>query len=476
LGYRFLTMLRFRRRLRVVSSRPLAAALTALLALTVSARAHANGRFPAANQLVYAPDDPSFLVLRTTFGVLFSHDQGANWDWICEGAEEAGVGVGYGGAQDPTIGMMPSSIIVGAFEGLAVSPDRGCAWSFSFTEHVTDVVVRPDNPHAAYALTSAYSATGDAGEQLFDTRVYSTTDDGAHWTRIAATINPEILAETIEVAATDPHRIYISGVKTDLSTFDSGQQSLAVTLVSKDDGKTYAEYTFPLSAQIERAPFIAAVDPKNADRVYVRVKGTKGSRLVVSDNGGVSYRTVLEAQGDLLGFALSPDGAKVYTGGPADYLLVGSSTELKFTEQAHIQVQCLRTQGATLYACSNEASGFIVGSSTDDGVTFAPLLHLPCLRGPLTCSATSAAGRCAPGFAPLAQSLREGSTVSCSAPSEAGAGAEPVDVDAGAPPQTTGGSESSGCSASPGSASAVGGALTALGACAAFFARKRRRR
>ena len=47
-----------------------------------------------------APDDPQFLAVRTTFGVLVSGDSGQHWDWICERA------LGYSGVQDPTLGLM----------------------------------------------------------------------------------------------------------------------------------------------------------------------------------------------------------------------------------------------------------------------------------------------------------------------------------------------------------------------------------
>jgi hypothetical protein len=48
-------------------------ALAAACATTTTAgRARANGRFPAASQLLVAPDRPATLVLRTTFGLLFS--------------------------------------------------------------------------------------------------------------------------------------------------------------------------------------------------------------------------------------------------------------------------------------------------------------------------------------------------------------------------------------------------------------------
>ena len=48
--------------------------------------AHANGRYPLANQLVARPGRSHHLVARTTFGLLRSDDAGATWTWVCEDA------------------------------------------------------------------------------------------------------------------------------------------------------------------------------------------------------------------------------------------------------------------------------------------------------------------------------------------------------------------------------------------------------
>ena len=54
--------------------------------LLAPAPAFANGRFPASNQIVFSPSDPCLIVLRTTYGILPSHDNGNSWQFICEDA------------------------------------------------------------------------------------------------------------------------------------------------------------------------------------------------------------------------------------------------------------------------------------------------------------------------------------------------------------------------------------------------------
>ncbi len=63
--------------------------------------------------LVQKPGDSSHLVLRATYGLLFSNDGGANWDWVCERA------IGYSGNEDPTIAISGSgAVIVGTFAAM----------------------------------------------------------------------------------------------------------------------------------------------------------------------------------------------------------------------------------------------------------------------------------------------------------------------------------------------------------------------
>ena len=57
--------------------------------------AQANGRFPAANQLVFNPADANHFVVRTTFGFVESTDAGGSFRWICEAM------VSPTGVQDP---------------------------------------------------------------------------------------------------------------------------------------------------------------------------------------------------------------------------------------------------------------------------------------------------------------------------------------------------------------------------------------
>jgi hypothetical protein len=430
--------------------RLLVALAVASATLAAPAVAHANGRFPAANQLVIAPTDPSTIVVRATFGVLITTDGGQNWDWICEAA----LGLGPTTTVDPSIGItQTTNIIASTFTSLFTSPDRGCTWNpaSAFAHTLTqDVAVRPDNPHIALALTNGYVNNTEAGVPLYSSEIFTTTDDGSTWSTSLPPIDPVLVLETLDVAATDPMRIYVSGIR------GVGASTVGVLLESRDGGMTFVEHDIPLELTNEVAPYIAAIDPTNADHVYIRTSPmlpSSPTRVLLFDasmgDASTGLTTLVTIMDPALGFAITPDGSKVYVGSLAGGLLVASTSDYTFRQSSTIRVRCLRSTGTTLYACSDEVSGFIIGSSTDDGASFTPLLHLSTIRGPLVCPATATVSTTACADMWPAQQEQLGVTPT----SDAGAS------DGGGSTSTASSSKSCGCRAVP-----AGGVGSGLGA------------
>jgi photosystem II stability/assembly factor-like uncharacterized protein len=436
-----------------------------LAALLVPLPAAANGRFPAASQLVVQKTDPTHLVLRTTFGILFSSDRGQNWDWICEKA------VGYSGSEDPSLGVTSNgTVIAGTSVGLAVSPDRGCAWSMVggdlSKQFVVDVVVRPDRPKTALLITNTYVGQDEAGATSYDTRVFSSPDDGASWAQQGTPLDPALLAETIEVAASNPLRIYVSAVHTAVAD-EGGLTVQGLLLVSDDGGSSWTSRAVPLLSG-EQRPLVAAVDPSNADRVYVRTSGTSASRLLVSDDAGKSFSAKFSGAGALKAFALAADGSKLYIGGNDDGVNVAATTDFVFKKTSSIKADCLAVDGTTLYACASDGiDHFTVGASIDDGASFAPVLHLSTVRGPLACDPASPGGQCAANWPNIQATLGGGPSPA----SDGGGGAdggEPAAPAPGAPMTAKGG-----CSAADGEGASVGWATSLLLALVGFRLRSR---
>ncbi len=363
--------------------------------LALAASAQANGRFPYASQLVVDPGDDKRLVLRTTYGILQTFDGGKTWVWLCETA------VGYGGLLDPPLGVTKSgTTLAGIFTGLSVSTDRGCGWSIApgplAKEFVIDLAVEPKDPTRAVAITS----TG-LGAEGFHVIVAETLDDGKTWKQAGVDLPKDFNCETIDVAPSNPDRLYASGV--------SGSPRAGFLERSDDRGKTWSR--FPIDLAGARAPFIAAVDPIDPDLLYVRLDGEVQDRVIMSADGGKTWKDIYSSKGDLLGFALSPDGSRLAVGGPADGLLLASRGEYAFKSVQSatgvagktLGARCLTWTTAGLYACASEyPDGFTVGLSKDEGKTFLPLYHLSELSE-LKCPAGTSTALACPTLWPTVQ-------------------------------------------------------------------------
>ncbi len=353
----------------------------------VARSAPANGRFPAANQIVFSPSNPDLIVVRATYGLLPSFDHGATWTFLCEDA----LGLPQGADYDPAIGLTAKqSLVVGLIlpPGLEVSADTGCNWSCAggalSGEAIADIAVRANAPDTVVALTSTVFVDDAGGGE--HSQVFQSIDDGASFAPLGVAIDPAVLVTTVEVAPTDPHRLYVSGGR------GFGPTRTASLFVSMDDGATWSEQPAPLDLSYESGIYIGGVDPSDADRVYLRTGGigTSGegrSRLLVTANAGQSFATVLTLTGEMLGFALSPDGSTIYAGGVEDGLLVGDRASFTFVHRSTLHVECLAARGTELWACADQASGFFVGLSMDDGASFSAKLSRDGVKGPIACGA-----------------------------------------------------------------------------------------
>ena len=134
------------------------------------APARADGAFPSAQSVLLPRDRPNEIILATTFGLIFSEDDGATWRYSCENDLTR---MTNGGQY--MMGPPPGDRIFGTSDrGAPVSGDGACTWTLGGGDltpmRPTDVFADPTDPSRAFALAvdesngleSAYRST-DAG-------------------------------------------------------------------------------------------------------------------------------------------------------------------------------------------------------------------------------------------------------------------------------------------------------------------------
>jgi photosystem II stability/assembly factor-like uncharacterized protein len=368
--------------------RSLAGAASCALTLLAGRSAIGNGRYPLADQIVIDPQNPAHVVARATFGLLDSDDAGQNFRWICETA------IGYFGVEDPPIAVTANgSIVVASSKGLSVSADGGCSWirnpGLTGTWFGVDVTIVPARPHEALAVLSNFN------DGAYTVSVVRTVNDGASWDEVVSSFGADFLATTIEVAPSDPDRVYVSG-----KTLPDGA---AVIVRSDDGGRTWRRFSVDLRGAY--SIFIGAVDPRNADVVYLRTHADETGRVLVSNDGAAAFREVWQAPDDPAGFALSSDGSVVAVGGSAVGISVASTADFAFRKTSNVGVYCLTFWGEKLLVCTKEAiDRFSIGVSGDLGEHFEALLHLPDVQ-PRGCPRDASAGICALDWEDIAATI-----------------------------------------------------------------------
>lgn len=415
----------------------LCAAIAASAIASGSSLARANGVFPSAEQIVVDPSDPSHVVVRTTYGLLTTRDAGEPWDWICESA------VGYSSGYHPSVAITEGgAVLAGLTTGVAIAGGDTCTWGLApgipVDAHVVDLSIEKGAPSHAVAIT----ASGAAGPA----RLWASDDGGATWAQAGTDLPAGFTPLTVDVAPSDPDRVYVSaqvGTKGSL-------------LVSPDRGATWQTFTVP-STSAEHQPYIGAIDPQNVDRVYIRTDGVPG-RLFVFDFGAVAFTEVFVGAGLLRGFAISPDGQTVLVGGGSDGVRRAPASTLSFEKVSSVATRCLTWTSEGVYTCATEfADGFTIGLSKDEGATFEPVMHLPCVRGPLACDAATTAGTKCPSEWPAVAIQIGKDECAGSTSGGSGGGASGTGGSGGSVTGAGGAATTSGAGGATGGAGGVGG-------------------
>jgi hypothetical protein len=142
--------------------------------------------------------------------------------------------------------------------------------------------------------------------------------------------------------------------------------------------------------------FIAAVDPKDPNRVLLRHLHTTGSTVLVTPDAGKTFKQVLSMESAMFGFAKSPDGLVYFAGSglPEHGIYKSEDRGEHFERVTNHGVLCLHeAPGDHLFACENPATlgGPGIGLSTDRGKTMNAIAAFPDIKGPVACGADASA-------------------------------------------------------------------------------------
>lgn len=379
----------------------IAAAIAAIAAAT-DGSARADSRPPQTTGIALRPGQPGSLYVRSTLGLLVSHDAGCSFRWICQQA------IGYGGDFDPKYAIdAGGTIYATTFSGLRVSRDGGCTW-----EIATADLPRGSRGALAAAWIDAIdiAPNGDVwiatAESARPNDVYRSTDAGQTF-QPRNRYSASIWWKSVKVAPTDARRVYLSGYQV------AAQPPTAHLLRTDDAGETWRPSAL---AGVELGPtaiaYVAAVDPASADTVFLTALGASppGDRLYRSTDAGATFREVLATTAPIRDVVFrSADEIYVATVRGAFH---SGDRGASFAPLAPLagapQLACLAAQGGRLVGCGAnwEPDRKAVARSDDAGGSWQRLLQLSELAGPLACApGTTVAERCGPLWPQLQQAL-----------------------------------------------------------------------
>jgi hypothetical protein len=349
--------------------------LAAVIVLAVRP-ARADGAFPDGQSILVPADRPQEILLATNFGVLASEDAGATWIWSCEQPVNS-----YGRLYQ--MGPAPAHRLFAIANGkLVFSDDDACGWQVAGgalgAQLCEDAFVDPTDGTRVLA-TGLASGAGGAVYTVFES-----TDSGATFGQTLYTGAPGDLVTGLEIAASDPMTIDLA-----LARGTAAAPTLAQSI---DGGVTWqlADLTSALGAGQVR---IVAIDPTDADRVWLRVLGAEGDTLALATSGGATVTVPVSFDsGGMTAFVRTSSGTLLAAGTVASAPALFRSTDggATFTALANPPyILALAERAGTVYAATDTTyEPFAEATSTDDGTTWQPGLAFtnvagiaPCLTG-----------------------------------------------------------------------------------------------
>ncbi|MDQ3341909.1 MAG: MYXO-CTERM sorting domain-containing protein [Myxococcota bacterium] len=351
--------------------------------LALGAEALANGRPPQTSTINFRPGNDSEIAAGTSFGLLISKDGGATWRWMCEDA------LPYGGMYDPDYEIMTSgTLFATTFDGLKVNRD-GCVFA--------STVLAPPEPELKFFSVVARASNNTfyaASADPTDGNVYKSMDEGMSFMPLPAPGQLNDWWQSMEVAPSDPNRIYLSGYRF-VQTPDAGTKKVFLLFTSTTAGASWTP--LPLTdfvAMSNSTIEIAGVSRTNPLHVFARVTledNAIADGIYESTNGGQNWTKILTKMGSIA-FVMRANGdlvAGTQTQGVFRRAM-GQTTWTELTTAPHIN--CLVENAAgEVWACTQNygipqipMDGYGIMKSSDL-VTWTPVLKYQDIFEPVAC-------------------------------------------------------------------------------------------
>jgi photosystem II stability/assembly factor-like uncharacterized protein len=286
-------------------------------------------------------------------------------------------------------------VFVPSLEGLFSSSD-GCTWTRAggeLTNTVWDIAVDPTNPARVWAVA------GDVRS------VFLSTDGGR--TFVAKHKFTDMLRFIrIHIAPSDPRVIYVSGYR---SRFP------LVLAVSTDGGESWAVDDAASNgiAGPGQTVDLQAVAPADPATIYLSVLNAVGDEIWrVGGHGKTPVKILSLPDGaEARAFTFGASGNDMYVaakdplesvGKTPAYLYVSHDAGATWTARPvgdnGPRFRCLRWREGKLYACAGDQPAgdeFLLGVSSDEGVTWSPVMRMRDLKGVSACVAAPCAATAA---------------------------------------------------------------------------------
>jgi hypothetical protein len=367
-------------RLGAIGCRPRFWLALAIASVSLATAAHANGRPPLTNGVFFQATDDQSLYVRSTFGLLISHDGGCSFRWTCE------QNIGYGGTFDPAYAIAADgTLFATTFSGLRVSRDGGCSFTTATAELPAGA---PGRIADLWVDAIDIGPTGEVWVATADSAkpndVLRSTDGGVTFVSRGMS-SPVMWWNSVVVARSDALHVYVSG-------YQVASSPPTAQVFSTSDGGEHWDPIGLTGVQLASAPIVtvAAVDPTDPRRVYLVSVGANGlgDRLYRSTDGGTTLHEVLATTKPIANvvirdarsvFVVSGDGTFPSRDGGASFGAAATAPQLG----------CLgkRPDGTLVGCAANWEPDFMAIGRSDDASQWQKIFRFVELDGPLACPA-----------------------------------------------------------------------------------------